>query len=192
MVGQSRLFNAEVLGGTPPFTYQWYVNGSAIPSSNSSTWTFAPTQAGYYNVHVIVTDANLFTCQSNIVNDILVYPQLVVTVSPALIPECLIVGQSQLFTSSVSGGVAPYSYAWYVNGTQISGATSSTYTFSPSSSGNYSIYLVVTCDPGSVQSNIVAVQFNPALAVYITPTQLKMYLGESRTFNASASGGVEP
>ncbi|MDI6806010.1 MAG: PKD domain-containing protein [Candidatus Bathyarchaeia archaeon] len=53
-------------------------------------------------------------------------------------------GQSVSLTGSVSGGASPYTYQWCVNGTAISGATSSSWTFTPTSSGTYEIYLNVT------------------------------------------------
>ena len=54
------------------------------------------------------------------------------------------VGQSQTFSSSVSGGTPPYAYQWYLNDTAVSGATSSTWGFTPRSTGNYKVYLRVT------------------------------------------------
>lgn len=54
------------------------------------------------------------------------------------------VGQSVVFTSSVSGGTTPYSYQWYLNGAPVSGATSSSWTFTSTTSGIYYVYLKVT------------------------------------------------
>lgn len=54
------------------------------------------------------------------------------------------VGQSVVFTSSVSGGTTPYSYQWYLNNAPVSGATASNWTFTPTTSGTYSVYLKVT------------------------------------------------
>ncbi|MGA9388310.1 MAG: hypothetical protein WBV70_05765, partial [Candidatus Bathyarchaeia archaeon] len=44
----------------------------------------------------------------------------------------------------VSGGTIPYSYQWYLNGVPFSGATSSSWTFTPSMSGIYYVYLKAT------------------------------------------------
>jgi hypothetical protein len=54
------------------------------------------------------------------------------------------VGQSQLFNSSVAGGVSPFAYQWYLNGAPVSGATYPTWTFTPKSPGSYAIYVKVT------------------------------------------------
>ena len=53
-------------------------------------------------------------------------------------------GQSVTFSSSVTGGSLPYSYQWYINDHPFPGATAWNWTFTPSSSGVYFIYLRVT------------------------------------------------
>jgi hypothetical protein len=53
-------------------------------------------------------------------------------------------GQSVGFTSSTAGGTSPYTYQWYLNGNPAAGATSSSWIFTPPSTGTYSVYLKVT------------------------------------------------
>jgi hypothetical protein len=80
-----------------------------------------------------------------------------VSISPASI--VVAVDRPQLFTSSVSGGTSPYSYQWYLNGTAVSGATNSSWTFTPASSGSYTVYVNTTDKIGSIgKSNIAIVQ----------------------------------
>jgi len=74
-----------------------------------------------------------------IVNEIL---KLSVSVSP--LSASTLLGQSVTFTSTVSGGYTPYSYQWYLNGNPVSGATSNTWVFTPTTSGIYYVYLKVT------------------------------------------------
>jgi hypothetical protein len=65
------------------------------------------------------------------------------------------VGTPQTFTSIVSGGLQPYSYQWILNGTSVTGATSSTWNFTPTQIGNYSVYLKVTDSrDNQAQSNV--------------------------------------
>jgi PKD repeat protein len=40
--------------------------------------------------------------------------------------------------------VSPYSYSWYLNGKIIPEATSSSWTFKPTTVGSYYVYLIVT------------------------------------------------
>jgi streptogramin lyase len=69
-------------------------------------------------------------------------PPLTVSISPT--SASVLVGQSVTFTSTVSGGYPPYSYQWYLNDAPVSGATSSSWTLTPTTSGIYYVYLKAT------------------------------------------------
>jgi hypothetical protein len=56
-LGQSVYFTSTVTGGVGPYSYQWYVNGSAVTGANSATWAFTPNATGLYLVYVRVTDS---------------------------------------------------------------------------------------------------------------------------------------
>jgi hypothetical protein len=55
-LGDSVTFNSVVTGGTTPYSYQWYLDTSKVPSATSSSWAFTPTSAGTYYVYLNVTD----------------------------------------------------------------------------------------------------------------------------------------
>jgi len=63
-VGQSVLFTSTISGGTPNYTYQWYVGGSPASGANANTYVFLPTWPGTYYVYLKVTDANSNVAQS--------------------------------------------------------------------------------------------------------------------------------
>jgi hypothetical protein len=65
LLGQSVPFTSTVSGGTPSYSYQWYVNNNPFPGATSSTWTFTPTAPGTYYVYLQVTDAGHITVQSD-------------------------------------------------------------------------------------------------------------------------------
>jgi len=67
---------------------------------------------------------------------------LSVTVNPLSVS--ILVGQSVTFASTGSGGYTPYSYQWYLDGAPVLGATSASWTFTPTTSGIYYIRLKVT------------------------------------------------
>lgn len=56
-LGQNVTFHSTVAGGTPPYAYQWYLDGSAVPLATSGSWVFKPQRARIYYVHLRVTDA---------------------------------------------------------------------------------------------------------------------------------------
>ena len=103
------------------------------------------------------------------------------------------VGESVTFTSSTSGGEPPYQYQWCLNGTTVSGATSSSWTFTPNSKGYYIIYLNVTDSLGkTAKSNEATVTVASPLTVSISPTSASILMGQSVTFTSTVSGGYTP
>jgi hypothetical protein len=94
---------------------------------------------------------------SNLIYFYLPARALSVNISPTSVT--LNVGQSQLFTSSVSGGASPYVYQWYLNGAAVQGAASSSWTFTPTSAGPYTVYMEVADSVGvQATSNTARVQ----------------------------------
>jgi hypothetical protein len=139
-VGESVTFTSTVSGGVPGYSYQWYLNGTEVSGAIYATWTFTPVTSGTYNVYLNVTDSVYKTAKSNIAS-VTVAPPLTVSISPT--SASILVGQSVAFTSTPSGGYPLYSYQWYLGGVQVSGATSGTWTFTPTASGIYYVYLQV-------------------------------------------------
>jgi hypothetical protein len=81
------------------------------------------------------------------------------------------VDQSTLFTSSVSGGTSPFKYQWYLSDTPVSDATSSSWEFTPHSSGSYTVYFNVTDNLGvRAKSNIATITVNPSSSLSPTST----------------------
>ena len=190
-VGTQKTFTSTTTGGLTPYTYQWYLNGTAVSGATGSTWTFKPATAGHYKVYLNVTDALNVKVQSNIVTDITVNPAATVTISPS--STSMTVGGAQTFSSSVTGGTTPYTYQWYINGTAVSGATNTKYTFMPTTAGTYNIYLNVTDKSAvTVKSNVATAKVETPMTVNITPTQTEMYTGQSQTFSSTVSGGTAP
>jgi len=93
-----------------------------IVQGESLSWTLTPTNGGGYTV----SEVQLLSA----------------SISP--LSASVITGQPVTFTSTVSGGYAPYSYQWYLNGAPVSGATSVSWIFTPSASGIYYVYAKVT------------------------------------------------
>ena len=186
--GQSQLFTCGVLGGTSPYSYQWYLNGTQVSGAIGSAWTFTPSSSGSFTVYLNVTDALGQAAVSNIVL-ITVNSQVSVIISPPSITMDF--GQSQLFTSTVSGGTSAYLYQWYLNGSPVSGATINAWTFSPTSAGFYTVYLNVTDSVNAVaMSNIVPVIVNKPLSISITPTSVAVDTGQLQLFTSIVSGGT--
>jgi parallel beta-helix repeat protein len=135
------------VGGTTdpsPGIYSYTANSTiqvtAIPEANYlfDYWELDSLNVGAANPYSVLMDKNhtlkaVFSPTP---------PPLSVSISP--LSASILVSQSVTFTSTVSGGYTPYTYQWYLNGAPVSGATSNTWTFTPTSSGIYYVYLKVT------------------------------------------------
>jgi len=194
--GQSESFTLTTSGGISPSSYQWYVNGSAVPAATNSAWSFEPTTAGSYLVYVKVTSSTGLQATSNTAT-VTLKGLLSVHVSPS--SATLGVGQSETLTSKVSGGTKSYTYQWYSNGAPVSGANNSTWTFTPPWTlgvFSYSVYLQVTSGTGSsalyATSNMATITLKGLLSVTISPVFAALNSGGSQLFTSNVSGGQGP
>lgn len=89
-----------------------------------------------------------------------------VTISP--MTASIHIGEPLPFTSIVTGGVAPFSYQWYLDGAPFSGATSNTWTWTPTHASTHTVYLKVT------DSNGASAQSTPA-TITVSPTPVGGY-----------------
>ncbi len=137
------------VGGTtnpPPGTYTYTANASvqvtAIPNADYTFdhWELDTVNVGSANPYTVLMDNN------HTLKAVFTYspppPSLSAPISP--LSASVNVGQSVTFTSTVSGGYTPYGYQWYLNGAPVSGATSASWMFTPTTSGIYYVQLKVT------------------------------------------------
>jgi hypothetical protein len=64
LLGQSVAFTSTVNGGTPPYSYQWYLDSNPVSGATTDRWTFTPTTTGIYYIYLKVTDSDNTTAQS--------------------------------------------------------------------------------------------------------------------------------
>ncbi len=112
-----------------------------------------------------------------------------ITTQPA--NQTVNVGQTATFSVTATG-TAPLSYQWSKSGTNISGATSSSYTTpATTAADNASTFkVVVTNSVGSVTSNAATLTVNAVGAPSITtqPANQTVTVGQTATFSVTATG----
>ncbi|MGP6221075.1 PKD domain-containing protein, partial [Caldiplasma sukawensis] len=184
-VGNSVTFTASESGGTGTISYAWTINGASEGSGSTLDYSFS--SSGTYTVEITVTDSDGHTATASITETVYLDPS--VSISSSQNPTD--VGNSVTFTASPSGGSGSYTYQWYENNAQISGATSSTYTTSFSSPGTYDFYVIIHDSVGnSAQSSTLDQSVNVDPSVSISSSQNPTDVGNSVTFTASGSGGT--
>jgi endonuclease/exonuclease/phosphatase family metal-dependent hydrolase len=93
--------------------------------------------------------------------------------------------------SVAAAGAAPLDYQWRFYGSNISGATTTSYTLTsiqPTNGGDYTV--VVTNTFGSITSAVAILTVNAAPFINNQPQSLSVNLGANAAFNVTAAGGT--
>ncbi len=137
-LGQNLPFKSYAGGDHPPFSYQWYQNGSPV-GADSSSWNFTASTLGTFGIYLLVRDHTNATFPSA-VTLVTINPALKVEISPSAVT--MNVNQSVTFIEYATGGTLPYRYTWWVGHTRQAG-NSPSFTFTPSSVGDCNITCIV-------------------------------------------------
>jgi hypothetical protein len=159
-VGQTASFSV-VASGTAPLSYQWRKNGTNISGATSASYTTPATvMADNGALFSVVVSNSAGSATSN--NATLIVNAIAPTITTQPANRTVTIGQTASF-SVVASGTAPLSYQWRKNGTNISGATSSSYTTpaTVSSDNGATFSVVVSNSAGSVTSNNATLTVNP-------------------------------
>jgi hypothetical protein len=182
-VGGAAIFSVTATG-TLPLSYQWSFNTTNLVGATNTTLTLTNvqlTQLGSYAV--LVTNLIGSVLSSNAVLTVLVSP--VITAQPA--NQMVLQSSNATFTVTATG-MAPLSYQWYFNGTNLSGATGATLTLSDVQTANTGTYYVMVANvAGSVTSS------NATLTVLVPPSAisgLKLWLEASAGITTNAAAKI--
>lgn len=189
--GSNATFQVSVTGGYPSdYTYQWYVNGSAISGATNSSYTRTATASDHgTTLYCIVSSLIGSTTSGSATLNVYSAP----TVSA---PSSVTVnaGSSATFQVIASGGYpSNYTYQWYVGGTPVSGATSSTLSYSATAEDNGAfVYCLVSNGQYNVSSGManLTVQYAPSAAISATTTSVAV--GDSISFSATITSPGNP
>jgi len=149
-------------GGTAP-AYQWQLNGTNITGATNSTYTTPALASGDAITCIMTSSLICATGSPSTSNSIIktVYPNVPVSIAIAASPSGgVCTGTSVIFTATQANGGASPTYQWKKNGTNITGATNSTYTSTTSANGD-----IITC---LLTSNATCATGNPATSNSIT------------------------
>ena len=196
--GQQATFSVTA-AGTAPLIYQWQKNRTDISGATSATYTTPATAIGdngaQYSVVVFngagTATSDKATLTVTAASGVPGAP--VIGTQPA--NQSVVAGKTATFTVTATGsdGGGPLTYRWQKNGTDIPGATSSTYTTPVTvigdSGAKYSV--VVINGTGFVISNQATLTVTAAAvapAITTQPTAQTVTEGQTATFSVTATG----
>ncbi len=188
IVGQTATFSVTATGNPAP-VYQWRKGGLNIGGATSATYTTPVTVIGDDGSSFDVVVSNGIGSPATSLAVILSVAAAPVTpvflTQPA--SQTIVSGNSVTFTSNASGTPTP-TYQWKKDGTNISGATSSSYTIATVTSvdaGNYTV--VATNTQGSATSNAATLTVNYAPVITVQPVSQTVSQGTNVTFSVAAN-----
>jgi hypothetical protein len=185
-VGTGVTFNVSATGAAT-LTYQWRKNASNISGATSTSYTIASVvtgDAGTYDC--VVTNS----CGSDTSAGALLTVNSTASISGQPSPASACVGSPAAFSVTASGATG---FQWRKNGSNIGGATGSTYSIPSVSSGDAGSYdCLVSNSCGTVTSNAAALTVNTGPGITSHPSPLSVNAGDPASFSVSATGSPAP
>ncbi|MBK8416191.1 MAG: SprB repeat-containing protein [Bacteroidetes bacterium] len=170
--GNNGSVSLTVNGGTSPYTYVW--------NNGATTQNLSSLAAGAYTV--TVTDANACTATTSVV---VTQPAAALSAVPTVSSNVsCFAGNNGAISLAVSGGTAPYTFAWSNGSTNqnLSGLTAGTFT-------------VLVTDANGCTANANATISQPAagLTSSLTVSQnISCFGGSNGSIDLTLSGGTSP
>ena len=160
----SATFIIEILehGNPADYTYQWYVNGSAVSGANGVVYTKSDlSTTATYNIYCEITNkAGAVISRVATLNVTQIYTPVLNSSYPTdatVVPGSTVTSEVLI---STAGNPDSYTYQWYANGSAVSGATGSSYTFTPTDVGTTTLYCEVANSVGTVTSRTATITAN--------------------------------
>ena len=213
--GQYTSVTPSVSGGSSPWVVNVIISNSITGSPiNTITQTSSSPSASLVYMPSWITgntiQANVVVTDSATTNEVLAsgytplgFNALPVAGIPTESNTVINSGQYSRLTAAPSLGTQPYSYQWYTiagstaptctSANAISGATSSTYLASPTTTNSYAYLLTDSAtSPSSACSYSNTIAVNPSLSITLLPAANTITTGQSVTFTNMTTGGTSP
>ncbi len=161
--------NLTVTGGTSPYTYLWSNNGTVEDPTGMAAGTYTVT----------VTDANGCTAQTTV---IITQPALTIALSTTQVNVLCSGNNTGSIDLTVTGGTAPYTYAWSNNSIlqDPQGLASGTYT------------VTVTDANGCTATTSITITQPTTLSSSFTQINIGCFGNSTGSIDLTVSGGVLP
>ncbi|HEX4002143.1 MAG TPA: immunoglobulin domain-containing protein [Candidatus Acidoferrales bacterium] len=179
--------------GTPAPAYQWQnaATGANISGATAASYTTPAAKSGDNGSKFQVVVSNSAGSVTSAVATLTVGNVPTFTTQPANVT--VVAGQPATFTV-VAAGSGTLSYQWQRGTTNISGATSPSYTLATTSAADNgaTFRVLVTDSLGSATSNSATLTVHSAPAITVQPSNQTVLVGQTATFSVTATGNPPP
>ena len=195
-LGGTAEFDAFI-GGTPPFTFHWQLNGADIPADNRVSSTnesliISPVEAGDAGTYTITRISNpygnLIAGGFNGYLTVLLPPSINTQPQDQSVPA----GTNTTFSVSATSANGSISYQWYFNGTNIPWAQAASMTLTnvqATNTGGY--YAILSNTGGSVTSRVAQLTVQTTAPWFVNPLASQTVpIGANVTFDPTARGSA--
>ena len=189
--GEDATFGVVATGGSGALTYQWLVDGTAIPDATGSELTLTAVtlddSGTVYTVEVGDDADTLVSAGATLTVE--AAPVLAITTPPS--DRTVTEGENVVFGVVAAGGSGAITYRWLVDGTAIPGATGSELmAVAVTLDDSGTVYTVeVSDDAGATVSAGATLTVEAALAITTQPSDRTVTEGEDAVFGVVVTGG---
>ena len=198
-VGGSLYANVSASGGTPPLSFAYSGLPAGCTSTNTSHLVCRPSASGNFSVTATVTDHRAQVASK--VAHVEVNPAVAgapTLTSFTVSPPSITLGETTFVNASVTGGTAPYSYAYSGLPGGCASSSSSHLVCAPTATGAFTISVTVTDALGKTASGTASLQVSasggtgPLALQSFTASSSTFLLGVTTYLNVSVTGGSPP
>lgn len=187
-VGQAVSFGVSVSGSS--ITYQWLKSSVAIPGATSSTFAIAAAQlsdVAPYAVRVSGAGGSIDSAIATLSVTPVGSGPIQITARP--LSQNVAVGARATFSITATG--SGLTYQWQKNGTNIAGATTSSYVIASAQGGDAATYTVrvtsgTTVETASAQLSVGGA--SAGISISTQPSSITVEVGQTATFRVEATG----
>lgn len=197
VLGGTTYLNATVSGGSAPYSYAYTGLPSGCPSANTNRLVCTPTATGTFAVSLSVTDANGRTATGSTSLQVAPSGSGGLTLQGfTATPATLTLGGTTQLAVSVSGGTAPFTFAYTGLPPGCTSSSSATLACTPTASGDFVIGVTVTdaasgSSSGTVALSVTAGTGDPTIASF-TASPTTVVVGGTSLLSVTVSGGSSP
>jgi len=181
----------NITGGSTDKSYEWYIDNTKQTGSTTTTFSKAFKSPGTYTVRFRVRDNAIPGHYNENSMTINVYNPLTVPTVNSDQTYVLKNTGINFTTGTIGGGSGNRSYEWYVGNTKQA-TTGSTFSYTPSLAGTYTIKFRVKDNvlSGHYKEGVKTVYaYNPLTLTKVAPNKTYVLHGTNITFNTSGIGG---